>query len=101
MVGERGDKDLEMWRRRGKGGGNEEEEDGHEEWLADVIELGGGGEAVSHGSSQCTQETDKHIRCGCGSALRTRRNGLAALISEGNAYALLTLVMSPVYKTCL
>ena len=79
-----------MWRRRGKGGGDEEEEDGHEEWLADVIELGGGGEAASRGSSQCTQETDKHIRCGCGSALRTRRNGLVALISEGNAYALLT-----------
>ena len=56
-----------------------------------MIELGGGGEAASRGSSQCTQETDEHIRCGCGSALRTRRNGLAALISEGNAYALLTL----------
>ena len=55
-----------------------------------MIELGGGGEAASRGSSQCTQETDEHIRCGCGSALRTRRNGLAALISEGNAYALLT-----------
>ena len=55
-----------------------------------MIELGGGGEAASRGSSQCTQETDKHIRCGCGSTLRTRRNGLAALISEGNAYALLT-----------
>ena len=55
-----------------------------------MIELGGGGEAASCGSSQCTQETDEHIRCGCGSALRTRQNGLAALISEGNAYALLT-----------
>ena len=55
-----------------------------------MIELGGGGEVASRGSSQCTQETDKHIQCGCGSALRTRRNGLAALISEGNAYALLT-----------
>ena len=58
-----------------------------------VIELGGGGEAASRGSSQCTQETDKHIQCGCGSTLRTRRNGLAALISEGNAYALLTIDM--------
>ena len=55
-----------------------------------MIELGGGGEAASRGLSQCTQETDKHIRCGCRSTLRTRRNGLAALISEGNAYALLT-----------
>ena len=55
-----------------------------------MIELGGGGEVASCGSSQCTQETDNHIRCGCGSALRTRQNGLAALISEGNAYALLT-----------
>ena len=55
-----------------------------------MIELGGGGEVVSHGSSQCTQETDKHIQCGCRSVLRTRQNGLAVLISEGNAYALLT-----------
>ena len=29
--------------------------------MADVIELGGGGEAASRGSSQCTQETDEHI----------------------------------------
>ena len=55
-----------------------------------MIELGGSGEAASCGSSQCTQETDKHIQCGCGSALRTRQNRLAVLISEGNAYALLT-----------
>ena len=63
-----------------------------------MIELGGGGEAASRGSSQCTQETDKHIRCGCGSVLRTRRNGLTALISEGNAYALLTVPSSSTFR---
>ena len=29
-----------------------------------MIELGGGGEAVSRGLSQCTQETDKHCKGG-------------------------------------
>ena len=65
-----------------------------------MIELGGGGKAASRGLSQCTQETDKHIRYGCGFTLRTRRNGLAALISEGNAYALLTILLATIC-TCV
>ena len=56
-----------------------------------MIELGGSGKVASCGLSQCTQETDKYIQCRCGSALRTRQNGPAALISEGNVYALLTM----------
>ena len=76
-------RDVDTMRR---GDGEEAREEGVE-WLTHDLVAVARGDVTWFGSVHTGRD---HARCGCRSALRDRRDRLAALISEGNACAILT-----------